>query len=499
MGELSKLVIAAAISVIISALIVVLSPISLEDPLGNIIAEKWCAERGCANIAIINRNNILAEEIIALSAFLFIVTNMIISPEYRYYSAILGLVLVVFSGVVPPQIIIQNAEWRLILFLIGSMSLAHYLQNLGVFRYLSIKILQSSRGDPKLLAIYISALSWLLSMVVDEVTSIIYVVALIIDIYKLTKYDVRPLIVLSVLTTNIGSMALPVGNPIGMYMAFTANLTVRDFLRRGLPLSFITLIITVFLSLVVLHKYFRELGKVISQERIRIFTQTYYANLTRKELRDIWKGIGILIAFLVTIVMNDSLAEVLSAITSMEISPHALLAFIPYIYLIIVATGKLGGDLKTVLEKGVEWPSLIFFISLFMLGYSLMWSGASHRIAYAITKLGLAMGGMGVLAQIYLILSATLSAFLDNLSVVVAFTSIGKTIVSTGGPTAIFWGILYGGVLGGNYTPIGSTANIVALSITEKYTKISWGDWVKIGGLLATVQIIVSLVWVSFL
>lgn len=496
---LAKLVIAAAISVILSVLIVALSPISLKDPLGSVIAEEWCRARGCSDIAIINSSNILIGEIVALSAFFFIVASMIIASEYRYYSAILGLVLVVFSGVVPPQAIIQNAEWGLILFLIGSMSLAQYLQNLGVFRYISIKILQSSRGDPRLLAIYISALSWLLSLMVDEVTSIIYVMALIIDIYKLTKYDVRPLIVLSVLTTNIGSMALPVGNPIGIYMAFTANLMVGGFLRKGLPLSFITLIVTVFLSLIILSKYLSELGKVISQEKIRIFTHTYYANLSKKEQRDIYKGIVILIAFLITIILNDSLAEALSIITSMEVSPHALLAFIPYIYLVIVAAGKVGGDLKTILEKGIEWPSLVFFISLFMLGYSLMWSGASHRIAYAITKLGLEMGGMGLLSQIYLLLSATLSAFLDNLSVVVAFTSIGKTIVLAGGSTAIFWGILYGGVLGGNYTPIGSTANIVALSITEKHTKISWGDWAKISGLLTTVQIIISLAWVSFL
>ncbi|MEM4620990.1 MAG: hypothetical protein QW607_12360 [Desulfurococcaceae archaeon] len=69
---------------------------------------------------------------------------------------------------------------------------------------------------------------------------------------------------------------------------------------------------------------------------------------------------------------------------------------------------------------------------------------------------------------ILLLVTAVTSAFLDNLSVIVAFIPVAQSLVYSSLPKSLYWALLFGGVLGGNFTPIGSTANIVAIGICEK-------------------------------
>lgn len=181
-----------------------------------------------------NHSNIY-HQVLSLSLFLLVVGLTVISTKLRYSAAFLSIALLVFAGVVPPQELISGVEWRLIFFLVGSMTFAYILRKLRVFEHIAIKILSLSAGSPYLLVIFLSLFAWFLALAVDEVTSIVYVLMLILDIRKITRYDVKPLIILAVLATNTGSMALPVGNPIGIYVSYEAQLTVSEFLRRVLP------------------------------------------------------------------------------------------------------------------------------------------------------------------------------------------------------------------------------------------------------------------------
>jgi len=59
-----------------------------------------------------------------------------------------------------------------------------------------------------------------------------------------------------------------------------------------------------------------------------------------------------------------------------------------------------------------------------------------------------------------------------------------------------YFALLFGGVFGGNYTPIGSTANIVALGLAEKRrVKITWRKWLKLAVIPTTLQVVVALLY----
>jgi Na+/H+ antiporter NhaD/arsenite permease-like protein len=91
------------------------------------------------------------------------------------------------------------------------------------------------------------------------------------------------------------------------------------------------------------------------------------------------------------------------------------------------------------------------------------------------------------------IISALVSAFLDNMPVVVALSPVVKTLIEIGlpGGDMLWWALLYGATMGGNMTMIGSTANIVALGILEKegYREVKFMEWFRIGVLVVTITL----------
>ena len=136
------------------------------------------------------------------------------------------------------------------------------------------------------------------------------------------------------------------------------------------------------------------------------------------------------------------------------------------------------------------------------LGFSLAWSGVMIKLAYAITKVAEVLGGgVAGVGTVVLLLSAGLSGVLDNLSLVIALTPAIKLLATILGAKKLYWFLLFGGVFGGNLTPVGSTANIVAVSILERRVRrsVSWGSWVKLAVPIAIVQCAVALAWTALI
>lgn len=440
-------------------------------------------------------------QFISLASFLFVVLFTIISIKLRSFASFAGICLLVFFGVIAPQHLIHGVEWSLILFLIGSMTFAFILRSIGVFEYLGFKLLELSHKYRFSVLLMIAVLSWFLAMILDEVTSIVYVLMLILDIKKLTGYDIKPLIVVSVLATNTGSLALPLGNPIGIYLSYTVKLTVNEFILRALPLSTLALSLLLLLSYVLLRKYIESLTLHISSDKFMRKVHLYYIEKTSRDpqyVKLVKIGLILIFCFLQTILLNEYLSEALSTIAASKVDPHYTLTFIPYLYIVLLGVIYGPKKLEKAVETGVDWPSILFFISLFMLGYSLLHTGVSIKLAYL--AYAYFNNSTTLLSYSLILISGGLSSILDNLSVVVALSSIAKVMVAVSSSKNFYWAILYGGVLGGNFTPIGSTANIVAVSLASREKiKIDWFYWLKIATPLASAQIILSLIYVSLI
>lgn len=478
------------------------------DQIGYEIARGWCVERGlnASNhllcIDELNSLNGVASQGLALALFLLVIALTVINIEWRTSAAILAFIPLLILGVVPPQHLINSVSWDLILFLIGSMTLAGILRELGVFRYLALRILEVSKSNAIILLILISFMAFILSAALGEATSIIYVAMLILEIGAIARIDVVPLIILSVLATNTGSVALPIGNPIGVYLLFRTNMSVTLFIKSAFPLAIIDLVVLIVALMLIEKSIVTELGKKLegSKHRIEAYISRHRIELSSNHVANhipkrILLGLIVLVLFIFTVGLNDFITEVLSNMLATYIDPHAFLSFIPYIYIVMTLILAVPlSEISKFIERSVEWPSLVFFIFLFMFGYSLTYTGVMAKLAYAFSHIGTAPIA---LLSTMLLSSALLSSVLDNLSVIVTFTPVAMTFNSIGLiSSSIYFALLFGGVFGGNYTPIGSTANIIAVSLAEKRKiKISWGRWLKIAVTTTTLQILAALAW----
>ena len=210
-------------------------------------------------------------------------------------------------------------------------------------------------------------------------------------------------------------------------------------------------------------------------------------------------GLSVLSVFIITVALNDYIVEFLSRLTGSEVNPHAFLSFIPYVFILLLTLVVPMEEVSRLVEKSVEWSSILFFIFLFMLSHMLTYTGAMSKIAYLITRL--ASTSSFILVAAILFTSAGLSSLLDNLSLVVTLTPVAILLNQLGiARISLYFALLFGGVFGGNYTPVGSTANIVAVGLAEKRKiRITWGSWLKLALVSTTIQILVALLYLYFL
>lgn len=489
-------------SVLLIISILVMSYIRIgNDVIGLKIVEMWLNERRDSSISSstldINSIQLILEQSLSLALFLFVVVATIIKMELRVAIAILAISIIIFLGVVPPyNLIYKSIEWNLILFLIGSMTLAGLLREFGVFRYLAINIVRISKNNVYILITMLSILAFTISAILGEVTSIIYIATLIIELHSILKIDTTSLLIIAVLATNTGSVALPIGNPIGVYLFFSTKMSMNTYVRYSLPLALINIITLLLMIFIIKWKNINELKNVLRKRttQLQAYITQYYTSLNNIRKSHLDFGLLILILFITAVILNDHIVQFISNIIKQNIDPHSFLAFIPYMFIALCFAEIHPEEISRYIERAVEWPSLLFFICLFILSYSLQYTGVMAKLVYALTML---TTSANLLLPLLLLSTATLSAVLDNLSVIVVFTPIASLLNSLGlASSLIYFALLYGGVFGGNYTPIGSTANIIAISIAEKRKiKISWREWLKLAFLPTTMQLSVALGW----
>jgi Na+/H+ antiporter NhaD/arsenite permease-like protein len=148
-----------------------------------------------------------------------------------------------------------------------------------------------------------------------------------------------------------------------------------------------------------------------------------------------------------------------------------------------VALALAGSNAKAIIRKRVDWGTLAFFLSLFIIVGALEATGVTSVIATQLLR-----GSGGHPAALVLEVgwsTGFLSAFIANILAVAAFIPIVADLKAHGAvcPTAIYWLMLFGGTFMGNMTSIGSTCNIIACGMADKrgHGTIYFRSWLKIG------------------
>ena len=420
--------------------------------------------------------------------FLLSIVGTLFFWEFRLSFVFVGSGILVLARSVNLEQFIRFASLDVILFLIGMMIVIGSVKEAGVFHWLVSFLLQSrSLNGPKLFVI-IMVLSATLSGLTGEVTSIIVMVAIIFDICKTLDIDPTPLVISSVLTTNIGSASTLLGNPIGILIALRGGLSFEDFLTRALPLSVVILATTI----LVLYIWYRNYIKEISS---RLINQKREKGISCSTPFDSKKKVSVvLFVLLIAFIAMHKRLEILFGIAEND-----LLIILPIVFAGIVMFYRYD-KAQYYIENEVEWSSLLFFMFLFAQAGVIQSSGVAEFLAKRLVE------NTGrhprILSAVTLFSSGLLSGVLDNTVVVASYVPIVKNLhLLHFSLKPLWWCLLFGACFGGNITVIGSTANIVALGLLEKQRnrKINFIEWLKLGLIIGILSLALSYLAISFI
>jgi len=426
---------------------------------------------------------------IAISIFSASILGTLFFWEFRLSFMFVGSGILLLAKVIDLENFIKFASLDVILFLIGMMIVISMLKEAGFFMWLISRVLRVKNLTGRKLFIILMFISSLLSGLMDEVTSIITMVTVILEISDFLDVNPVPLLISSVFATNIGSAQTVLGNPIGVLIAARGKLSFEDFLINALPVSLVVLVITTFLLLIWYRDYIKDISKKLKgHNENKFFLQLISVPSDRKtKISMIIFGITVLLI---------GLHRRLELLFGVE--ENTLLILLPIISAGLVMVYR-HDKARYYVEHEVEWNALLFFLFLFAQAGVIQASGIGSFIAEKIVSL---IGNHpNILSFVVLFSSGFLSGTLDNVVVVSSYIPVIKSLSALHvSLTPLWWALLFGACYGGNITIIGSTANIVAMGILEKQKniKINFFEWFKIGLIVGILSMAISYLAIIF-
>ena len=409
--------------------------------------------------------------IVAISIFVVIYSFIISEKIHRTTIAIFGAVLLLLFKILTQQQAIENIDFNTIGLLIGMMIIVNILRRTGAFEYIAIKAAKAVSGNPWKILVVFTILTAVASALLDNVTTILLIVPVTLVITETLELNPIPFILPLVLASNIGGTATLIGDPPNIMIGSASGLGFIDFIVNLAPIIIIIFIVVIF----VFRLMFKKSMKITEDKRQKIMLMD--ENLAIKDKTLLKKSVVVLGLTIVGFVLHQYF-EFESA--TVALGGGALLLLISK------------ADPEEILLD-IEWPTIFFFISLFILVGGLEAVGI---IKFLATKL-LNLTGENMLMMIILILwgSAILSSFLDNIPFVATMIPLIKSIgaMSALSITPLWWALALGACLGGNGTLVGASANVIASGMLSKNGyKLSFVKYIKVGFPIMIVSIILS-------
>jgi Na+/H+ antiporter NhaD/arsenite permease-like protein len=360
-----------------------------------------------------------------------------------------------------------------------------YLEKNAFFEFLVAEIIKFVGKGERLIYV-ILFLSAFFAAIVDEVTSILFMLSIVLSICSKLRLNPVPFVLMVVFATNIGSSATAIGNPVGVMIALNAKLGFSDFLVHATPISFIVLLLMMLLVSFVFKKDIKEFSNRINQLSINEIFEEHLVGTNK-----IFNALFFLIVFSM-LVFHTQIEHFLSVEkNSMMLGTSFAAAGI-----VLLLDKK---NAKNIVETKVDWWTLFFFMLLFASIGALEETGVMEIAAKSFGSFF--SSNKFLLVSAILLLSGLLSAVLDNVLAVAIFIPLIHDLqINSFGGEYLWWSLLFGATLFGNLTMVGSTANIIALGILDKrgLPKISFMEWLKIGALITIPTAFLALLLIFF-
>jgi len=418
---------------------------------------------------------------------IFVLAYIVIASEKfpRHWVALLGGALLIIFGVLSPMEAFTYINWETLGLLAGMFTLVSILQEAGFFTWLAMKALKKVKYHPVALFVILIIFAAVMAMFMDSITVMLFLSALTLQLCLLLKLDPVPLVIAEVCAANTGGAATLVGDPPNVILGTTLGFNFADFITHTGPISAIAALTLLVVFYLTNRRILMNTHSLLTQEAVNEIEA-----LHREPLRAHMTRVG-LIGFLAAVILLV-LHIPLSDLTGININA-AMAALIPAVLALLVMKNV---DRKKAILK-VDGESILFFAGLFVLIGGLEKIDLFKFLAQGLAGMSTTNNGGLVMALHWL--PGLASGIVDNVPLALAMSYVLKDLAAIPGMPALalmVWSLALGIDIGGNLTPIGASANVVAYSFMERnHGTIGWKRWL----IVAVPPTILAMIFASVL
>lgn len=421
------------------------------------------------------------------AAAIFVAAYIAIATEKidRTIVALVGAALMIIAGLIDQSNAFRHIDLNVIFLLAGMMITVNIVKRSGLFEWLALSTAKVTGGRSGLLLVTLSIVTAVVSAFLDNVTTMMLIGPMTLLISDALRIDPIPLLISETMASNIGGTATLIGDPPNILVGSAAGLSFLDFLSNMAPVVLIVLVVFILLGLGLF-------GKPLKQRTPNVAALSSLQ--PRKAIKDkplLWKSLAVLGVVFVAFVLHGML----------DIKPATVALGGAALLLLISALPprKKGSHhpVETLLAE-IDWPTLFFFIGMFIMIAGLEVTGVIGGLLNLLKTL---TGTNALIACMIIMWSAALLTMVTSaVPFVLAMIPVIKGLGFD--PTApLWWSLALGACLGANGTFIGSAANMVVVGISNKSGhKIGFGRFLRKGlpVTLASLLLAGVYVWIRY-
>ncbi len=413
---------------------------------------------------------------IAVATFLLALALIASERVHRTKVALAGAAIVVLfvGSEYDQEAAIEAIDFNTIGLLAGMMILVYLTQQTGVYDYIAIRAGQISKGEPFRVVLSLALTTAVLSAFLDNLTTILLVVPITFLLADALDIDPIPLIVIEVMASNIGGTATLIGDPPNIIIAGATDLSFNQFIVNLAPVVVVTFCVV----MGGLYLFYRRQIDIAEENRKLVMELDARASI--RDWPELRRTGPVLIATVLLFFAHQAL----------HIEP-ATVALTGAAVALLVTTI----DLEQALSK-IEWPTLFFFVALFVMVGALEETGAIAEIANGVKDV---TGGDRTAELLGIVwISGIGSAIVDNIPFTTAMIPVVGELQSDSGDDAYWWALSLGACFGGNATIIAAAANVAAAGLTERAGRpIGFVAFLRVGIPVTVVSLLIASAYVA--
>ncbi len=433
-------------------------------------------------------------EWMVLGLFVVVFAGIIMEKVDKAVIAIGGAIFVIVAHLIEFDHAMHAIDFKTIGLLLGMMLMVACLQELHLFEWIALRLALLTRGSPVLIFIVFGAASAVFSAFLDNVTTVLIIIPLVITITRGIGLAPKPFILTIIFLSNIGGAATLIGDPPNILVGSKVDsITFLDFPKY--------MLVPVVISAVGAVWFMRRCFATHIQSRSTHFGWLFASSLMLERVQrqaaslkipqDVTLGSSI-IGLLVL------LGFFTHGVTHIE---PAVIAMAGAVLMLAVFHRRL--DLHHLMQH-VEWTTLLFFAGLFVIVGAAEEVHLLETISHGLVSM---TDNLWVLLMIVLWASAILSGIVDNIPFVAVMIPVLTGLLGEGGPYQnvenshlLWWALVMGACFGGNATMIGASANVVSCGLAKREgVHISFVEFARISAPTTAITIVVSMIYLTFL